>query len=87
MHTIKKGDELTLDIDSLAFGGRGIARYDECVLFVKNAIPGQKVKALVYRKKRDMLKPEHCLLFMNLHLVCKHHVFTLVFVEDARFKI
>ena len=52
MHTIKKGDELTLDIDSLAFGGRGIARYDECVLFVKNAIPGQKVKALVYRKKK-----------------------------------
>ena len=52
MHTIKKGDELTLNIDSLAFGGRGIARYDECVLFVKNAIPGQKVKALVYRKKK-----------------------------------
>ncbi|MDP6339161.1 MAG: 23S rRNA (uracil(1939)-C(5))-methyltransferase RlmD [Candidatus Marinimicrobia bacterium] len=49
---IKKGDELVLDIDSLAYGGKGVARVDDFVIFVKNAIPGQKVRALVYRKRK-----------------------------------
>ena len=49
---VKKGAELTLKIESLAFGGRGLARYNDFVVFVKNAIPGQTVKTLVYRKKQ-----------------------------------
>jgi len=48
---VRKGDELELTIESLAYGGRGVARVDDLVVFVKKAIPGQKVKALVYRKK------------------------------------
>ena len=40
---VKKGAELTLKIESLAFGGRGLARYNDFVVFVKNAIPGQTV--------------------------------------------
>ena len=50
--TVKKGQEVDLTIESLAYGGKGIARVDDFVIFVKNAIPGQNVRALIYRKKR-----------------------------------
>ena len=43
--TVKKGQEVDLTIESLAYGGKGIARIDDFVIFVKNAIPGQKVRA------------------------------------------
>ncbi len=49
---VKRGKELELEIETLAFGGRGIARRDGYVLFVDGAIPGQRVKARVTRKKR-----------------------------------
>ncbi len=48
---IKKGEILDLTIESLAYGGKGIAKVDDFVIFVKNAIPNQTVKALIYRKK------------------------------------
>ena len=48
---IKKGEILELEIESLAYGGKGIAKVNDFVIFVKNAIPGQKVKALVYKKR------------------------------------
>lgn len=48
---IKKGLELELDIESLAYGGMGLARKDNFVVFVKGAIPGQKVLAKIYKKK------------------------------------
>lgn len=50
--TIQKGQEIELTIDSLAYGGRGVSKVDGYVIFVKNSIPGQKVKALIYRKKK-----------------------------------
>lgn len=50
--TIQKGQEIELTIDSLAYGGRGVSKVDGYVIFVKNSIPGQKVRALVYRKKK-----------------------------------
>ena len=50
--SVKKGDELELTIESLAYGGKGVARVDDFVIFVKNTIPGQKVRALLYRKKK-----------------------------------
>ena len=50
--TIQKGQEIELTIDSLAYGGRGVAKVDGYVIFVKNSIPGQKVNALIYRKKK-----------------------------------
>ena len=48
---IKRGSELELKIESLSYGGKGVSHYNDFVVFVKNAIPGQTVKALVYRKK------------------------------------
>jgi 23S rRNA (uracil1939-C5)-methyltransferase len=44
--------ELELEIDSLAQGGRGVARADGYVLFVAGALPGDRVRARVTRSKR-----------------------------------
>ena len=53
---IKKGTDIELDIESLAFGGMGIAHIGDMVTFVKNAIPGQKVKARITKKRSSYLK-------------------------------
>jgi 23S rRNA (uracil1939-C5)-methyltransferase len=47
-----RGDELELTIDSLAFGGAGVARLDGYVVFVSDAVPGDRVRALVGKSKR-----------------------------------
>jgi 23S rRNA (uracil1939-C5)-methyltransferase len=47
-----RGDELELSIDSLAFGGAGVARLDGYVVFVADAIPGDRVRAVVEKSKR-----------------------------------
>jgi 23S rRNA (uracil1939-C5)-methyltransferase len=48
-----RGDELELTIDSLAFGGNGVARHNGYVVFVVGAMPGDRVRARVTRPKRD----------------------------------
>lgn len=48
----RSGDELELTIESLAFGGAGVARLDGYVVFVQGAIPGDTVKAVVGKSKR-----------------------------------
>lgn len=48
-----KSQELELDIDSLAFGGRGVARQDGFVIFVEGAVPGDRVLAMVTQAKRS----------------------------------
>jgi 23S rRNA (uracil1939-C5)-methyltransferase len=45
-------DQLELEIDSLAFGGRGVARSEGLVVFVAGALPGDRVRAEVTKKKR-----------------------------------
>jgi 23S rRNA (uracil1939-C5)-methyltransferase len=47
-----RGDELELTIDSLAYGGAGVARLDGYVVFVQGGVPGDRVKALVGKSKR-----------------------------------
>ncbi|MGY8788593.1 MAG: 23S rRNA (uracil(1939)-C(5))-methyltransferase RlmD [Fidelibacterota bacterium] len=49
---IKRGVDLELQIESLAYGGMGLARKDDFVIFVKGGIPGQKVSARIYKKKK-----------------------------------
>src|SRR5438093_3039029 len=49
---VAPGDELELDIDSLAYGARGVARLDGFVLFVDGALPGDRVRARVERVRR-----------------------------------
>ena len=52
MSAVTRGDELTLPIDSLAYGGRGVARHGELVVFVARALPGDRVRARVTKYKR-----------------------------------
>jgi 23S rRNA (uracil1939-C5)-methyltransferase len=51
----QRGDELELRIESLAFGGEGVARLGEggYVVFVAGAIPGDVVRAVVHKRKRS----------------------------------
>lgn len=50
---MRKGEILELEIDRVAHGGQGVARVDGFVVFVKGAIPGDTVRAIVTRKKKD----------------------------------
>ena len=54
--TIKKGMDVELKIESLAFGGMGVSRINEKVTFVKNAIPGQTVTARITKKRTSYLE-------------------------------
>jgi 23S rRNA (uracil1939-C5)-methyltransferase len=47
-----RGDELELTIDSLAYGGNGVARRDGYVVFVAGAVPGDHVRAVVGKAKK-----------------------------------
>ena len=55
---VKKGQELILKIDSLAYGGKGVSRVDDFVIFVKNAIPGQRVTARITKKRSSYLEAQ-----------------------------
>src|ERR671927_1481665 len=48
----RSGDELELTIDTLAYGGAGVARLDGYVVFVRDAVPGDRVRARVTKRKR-----------------------------------
>src|SRR5580765_883426 len=50
---LRRGQVLELEIEDLAFGGRALARVNGLVVFVENALPGDRVVATVYRKKRQ----------------------------------
>ena len=48
----QRGDELELTVDALAFGGAGVARTEGFVVFVTGAVPGDRVRAVVGKRKR-----------------------------------
>ncbi len=50
---VKRGREIELQIEGLAFGGKGIARVDGFAVFVERAVPGDRVKARVFKKKKS----------------------------------
>jgi 23S rRNA (uracil1939-C5)-methyltransferase len=49
---VRKGEELELSIDSLAYGGNGVARHEGFVVFVRGGLPGDRVRARVTKVKR-----------------------------------
>jgi 23S rRNA (uracil1939-C5)-methyltransferase len=48
----RRGELLEVEIDSLAFGGRGVARCDGLVVFVAGALPGDRVRVEITKAKR-----------------------------------
>jgi len=62
---VQRDEELELTIDSLAYGGNGVARLDGFVVFVRRGLPGDTVRARVTKVQRlhaeavtvEVLKP------------------------------
>jgi 23S rRNA (uracil1939-C5)-methyltransferase len=62
-----RGEELELDVETLAYGGRGVARSNGYVVFVEGALPGDRVRARLTKSKRgygeartvEILTPSH----------------------------
>jgi 23S rRNA (uracil1939-C5)-methyltransferase len=50
---VTKDQELELDIESLAYGGNGVARLNGYVVFVRRGLPGDRVRARVTKVKRN----------------------------------
>ncbi len=50
---VRVDDELELAIDSLAYGGNGVARLNGFVVFVRSGLPGDRVRARVTKVKRN----------------------------------
>jgi 23S rRNA (uracil1939-C5)-methyltransferase len=54
----RPGDQLELTIDRLAHGGAGVARLDGYVVFVRGAVPGDRVRARVTKSKRSFAEAD-----------------------------
>ena len=50
---LRRGQALELEISDLAYGGKALARVQGMVVFVENALPGDRVLATVTRKRRQ----------------------------------
>jgi 23S rRNA (uracil1939-C5)-methyltransferase len=50
---VTKDQEVDLHVDSLAFGGNGVARLNGFVVFVRRGLPGDTVRARVTKVKRS----------------------------------
>jgi tRNA/tmRNA/rRNA uracil-C5-methylase (TrmA/RlmC/RlmD family) len=50
-HILSPGKEIDLTIESVAFGGDGVARYENYVIFVPDVIPGEVVRVRVTETK------------------------------------
>ena len=51
--SLKKGQELTLTVESAAFNGQSVARHEGMTIFLKGCVPGDRVRAMITRKKRS----------------------------------
>jgi 23S rRNA (uracil1939-C5)-methyltransferase len=47
-----RGEQIEVEIESLAFGGRGVTRCEGLVVFVSGALPGDRVRAEITKAKR-----------------------------------
>src|SRR3989440_3998714 len=50
---VTKDQEVDLHVDSLAYGGNGVARLNGFVIFVRRGLPGDTVRARVTKVKRS----------------------------------
>jgi 23S rRNA (uracil1939-C5)-methyltransferase len=74
---VAKDQELELSIDSLAYGGNGVARLNGFVVFVRRGLPGDLVRARVTKVKRnhaealavDVLRPSP----LRVDAPCSHY--------------
>lgn len=55
---LKRGEEVRVTVDRLAYGGRGVGRLDGFVVFVSGAAPGDVVRARIVRARRTYAEAE-----------------------------
>jgi 23S rRNA (uracil1939-C5)-methyltransferase len=48
----RRGEQLDVEVESLAYGGRGVARADGFVVFVAGGLPGDRVRVEVTKAKK-----------------------------------
>jgi tRNA/tmRNA/rRNA uracil-C5-methylase (TrmA/RlmC/RlmD family) len=53
---LKTGDKLTLTIHDIAFGGEGVGRVDDFVVFVPFVLPGEMVEAEITEVKKNFAR-------------------------------
>ena len=53
---LKKGELLELQVESVAFGGKGIAKIDGLTVFIDNGIPQDHLSARIIKKKKKYLE-------------------------------
>jgi 23S rRNA (uracil1939-C5)-methyltransferase len=58
MERPSRGEELELRVDRLAYGGAGVARANGYVVFVRGAVPGDRVRARVTKAKRSFAEAD-----------------------------
>lgn len=54
---MKKDDIVTLTIDDIGTNGEGIGRTEGITLFIKDALPGDMVRAKIMKMKKLMAMP------------------------------
>ncbi len=55
---MKRGEVLTLAVDSSAFEGKSVARWNGLVVFLQGAVPGDRVTARITKIKKQFLEAE-----------------------------
>ena len=50
--TIKKDQQIEVEITGIAFGGKGVVRVNGMAVFVEQAVPGDKALIRIIRKKK-----------------------------------
>ncbi len=51
-NTIKVGSELKLTVESLAYGGKGVAHVDGYTIFLRNGLPGETAMARITKRRK-----------------------------------
>jgi len=73
---LKKGQVIELSIESTAFKGKGIAKVDGLAVFVPGTAPGDKIKAMITRKKKSFREAKMLELIepspIRVEPVCRH---------------
>jgi 23S rRNA (uracil1939-C5)-methyltransferase len=67
---MQTGTEVQLDIDRLGIYGEGVGRLEGFTLFVEGALPGERVEAALYEKRRTFARAR----LTHLHTPSAHRV-------------
>lgn len=55
---LNKGDIIELKLDDLAYGGERVGHYKGITIFVDRGVPGEKVEAKIFQKKKNYFRAE-----------------------------